>query len=206
VNRTKQLNPDMVFIIGDYLDGKIELKDETFAPLRQLNVPTFFVGGNHDEHTDLEAIKEKMRAAGVKVMENEVVEIENVQVVGLDYMKADDQAFDMHPSTGKQTIKKVLPGLKMNQEKPAILLHHSPVGVKYAKEQGIDLYLAGHVHAGQLFPITIISKLFFPYNSGLYEYEGLKIFVSQGAGTFGAPMRVGTKGEITLIALKPEVL
>jgi len=64
--------------------------------------------------------------------------------------------------------------------------------------------LAGHTHAGQLFPIKYIANLIFTYNKGLHDFKGTKIFVSQGAGTFGPPMRVGTKSEIAVITLKPE--
>jgi len=85
-----------------------------------------------------------------------------------------------------------------------VLLHHSPDGIKYANQHGVDLYLAGHTHAGQLFPIKYIAKLIFDYNKGLRDYNGTKIYVSQGAGTFGPPMRVGTISELTLLKLKPQ--
>jgi predicted MPP superfamily phosphohydrolase len=204
VHRTNRENVDLVFITGDYLDGKIALKNENFEPLKQLKVPKFFIGGNHDEYTGLVEIKAKMRDVGVRVMENEVVDLEPVQVVGLDYMMADDKAFDMHPSADRKTLKEVLPGLKIDGKKPAILLHHSPVGLKYAEESGIDLYLAGHTHGGQVFPVTIINKLLFPHNTGLSEYKTMQVFVSQGAGTFGPPMRLGTQSEIVLITLIPK--
>jgi predicted MPP superfamily phosphohydrolase len=203
VNRTNQQNVDMIFITGDYLDGKIALKDENFEPLKQLNAPIFFIGGNHDEYTGLEAVKNKMRGVGVIVMENEIHNFAGTQIVGLDYMIADKESFDMHPSAKKLTLKEVIQKLEIDSKKPTILLHHSPVGVQYASERGVDLYLAGHTHGGQVFPITLINKIFFPYSSGLFEYKNMKIFVSEGAGTFGPPMRVGTKSEITVITLKP---
>jgi hypothetical protein len=203
VNRTNRQDADMIFITGDYLDGKIALKDENFESLEQLNAPTFFIGGNHDEYTGLEAVKIKMRSVGVKVMENEIVNFDEIQIVGLDYMIADKDAFDMHPSAKKLTLKEVLQKLEMVSKKPTILLHHSPVGLQYASERGVDLYLAGHTHGGQVFPFTLINTLFFPYNSGLFDYQNMKVFVSEGAGTFGPPMRVGTKSEITVITLKP---
>ncbi|MFI3317379.1 MAG: hypothetical protein SNF93_07440, partial [Rikenellaceae bacterium] len=84
----------------------------------------------------------------------------------------------------------------------SILLHHNPVGATYAAENGINLYLAGHTHAGQLFPATLVAGLMFEYNKGLYEYdENMQIYVSQGTGTFGPPMRLGTHSELTIINL-----
>lgn len=84
------------------------------------------------------------------------------------------------------------------------MLHHSPDGVRYAHKKGVDLYLAGHTHAGQLFPITLIAGMIYKFNKGLYNYNGTKVFVSQGAGTFGPPMRTGTHSEITVVRLIPE--
>ena len=110
----------------------------------------------------------------------------------------------MHVNDNGHTIKNVLSTLNIFKEKPTVLLHHSPDGIKYANQHGVDLYLAGHTHAGQLFPIKYIANLLFAYNKGLHNFKGTQIFVSQGAGTFGPPMRVGTKSEIALLKLKPE--
>lgn len=86
---------------------------------------------------------------------------------------------------------------------PSILLHHNPVGAKYAAENGINLYLAGHTHAGQIFPATLVAKMMFEYNKGLYKYDdNMQIYVSQGTGTFGPPMRLGTHSELTILHLK----
>ena len=78
---------------------------------------------------------------------------------------------------------------------------HNPVGVEYINQQRVDLVLSGHTHAGQVFPATFIAKFVFPYNKGLHKYKNTYIYVSQGAGTFILPMRLGTFNEITLIRL-----
>ena len=119
-------------------------------------------------------------------------------------MRADSLASDMHAGGGHETIKTVLPRIQTDPGKPTILLHHSPDGIQYAHEKGVDLYLSGHTHAGQLFPINYIAGLLFKYKKGLHDYKGTRIFVSQGTGTFGPPMRLGTIAEIALITLKPE--
>ncbi len=118
-------------------------------------------------------------------------------------MLADDIAFDMHGAGKHATIKEILSELDINTDKPSILLHHSPDGIKYANEKGVDLYLAGHTHAGQLFPVNFLNELLFAYNKGLHDFNGTQIYVSHGAGTFGPPMRVGTRSEITLLTLVP---
>jgi len=67
-------------------------------------------------------------------------------------MKADDEAFDMHSSADVSTIKDVLLSVDIDKDKSSVLLHHSPDGIRYANAKGIDLYLTGHTHAGQMFP------------------------------------------------------
>ncbi len=183
-------------------DVKIKLNTEVISPFEKLEVPIYFVEGNHDGYTDSKRIKQELRESGIIVLENEVTNWGEFQIIGLDHMPADSQSVDIHAAGQRATMKAILPTLDIDKEKPSILLHHYPVGIKYASEQGIDLYLAGHTHGGQLFPINYIAKLMFPYNKGLYEYNGTRIFVSQGTGTFGPPLRVGTRSELAVLVLK----
>jgi hypothetical protein len=203
VDETNRQNPDVVFITGDLLDGKINLSEETLSPLKQLRAPIYFVEGNHDNYTDFQTIKKILRKMNVSVLENEITSLEGIQIIGLNHMMADETGFGMHAAQGYATIKSVLVDLEIVHESPSILLHHSPDGMKYVNEHGIDLYLAGHTHAGQLFPINYLNDLLFAYNKGLHNYNGTQIYVSDGAGTFGPPMRVGTRSEIALLKLIP---
>lgn len=78
--------------------------------------------------------------------------------------------------------------------------------MKVSNQSGINLQLSGHTHNGQMFPFNLIVKIFFPHINGLYEYENeiLKtyMYVSSGTGTWGPPMRLGSRFEITVINLK----
>ena len=202
VDMTMAENPDIVVITGDLFDGRVHLKQETLEPLMQLTVPVLFVEGNHDGYSGVEEIKGILREAGVRVLENEIVQMHGLQVVGLNHMPADDGAPSMHAGENKSTIRKVLGEMEIAPGLPSVLLHHSPDGIEYAVDKGIDLYLAGHTHGGQLFPVNYINDILFHFNRGLANHNGTKIFVSQGAGTFGPPMRVGTRSEIVLLHLK----
>jgi len=201
VEETNKQHVDYVFFTGDLFDGKIRLNQENLEPLTKLNAPVFFVEGNHDGYTGATDIKTMLRDIGVQVLENQVLELNGFQLIGLNHMLADENAFDMHAGSHNTTIKSTLAGLNTKPEMPSVLLHHSPDGIRYASEKGIGLYLAGHTHAGQLFPITLLNEWIFPYNKGLHKYGNTQIYVSPGAGTFGPPMRVGTRSEITLLIL-----
>jgi predicted MPP superfamily phosphohydrolase len=68
-----------------------------------------------------------------------------------------------------------------------------------------DLQLSGHAHKGQIFPFTVLVKLFFPMISGLYELpSGSSLYVNRGSGTWGPPMRVLSPPEVTVIDVVPE--
>ncbi|PVX49861.1 hypothetical protein C7377_1499 [Balneicella halophila] len=203
IEKTNAQNPDIIFFTGDYLDAVIALDDKFFSPLTRLNAPLFFVEGNHDVSTNAPAILRKAKRFGAKVLMNQMTDWNGIQIIGLNHMVADENSFSPHTSAEKSTIKKVLNQLAPNKEKPTILLHHSPDGIEYANKHGIDLYLTGHTHGGQLFPITILANYMFAYNKGLDHFKNTKIYVSQGIGTFGPPIRIGTKSEIVILHLTP---
>jgi len=205
VEKTQQKNIDVVFITGDLFDGTIRLNIEAVAPLKKLDVPVYFIKGNHEGYIDFNKMKAQLKGMGIIVLENEVSFWEEFQIIGLTHMLADNKSTKfMHATGNKATIKDVLPSLNINKDIPSILLHHGPDGIKYANEHGVDLFLAGHTHASQMFPLNFVGQLIFPYNKGLHNYKGTRIYVSQGAGTFGPPLRVGTMSEITVIILEPQ--
>ncbi len=83
-----------------------------------------------------------------------------------------------------------------------ILLAHQPRQVFEAAHADVDLQLSGHTHGGQLFPFNLLVKLQQPYVSGFHMHEGTGIYVSNGTGYWGPPMRVGAPAEITHIELR----
>ncbi len=195
--------PEMIFITGDLFDGRINLSEEVLEPMKKLRVPVYFVEGNHDGYTGVDRIKDYLRKQGVHVLENETEMLGELQIVGLNHMHADGQTRNMH-ANGGSTIQGTLDTMAIDQTSPTILLHHSPEGAKYAAANGVDLYLAGHTHGGQIFPVTLLNEILFPYNRGMNKYEEMQVFVSEGVGTFGPPLRIGTKSEIVVLDLKPK--
>jgi len=202
VKAANELEPNFVVITGDIADSRAALDRDMFAPLKELKYPAFFVYGNHDAPVGLDEVIKKMREKNITVMQNDVLVINGIKLVGINYMKADDSEYDPHQVTDK-TIKEILPTLDLSGDDPVVVLHHGPWGVEYMNEHGVDLVIAGHTHGGQIFPATLMAKMRFPYNRGLADYKGTHIYVSQGAGTFLARMRLGTSNEINLITLVP---
>ena len=208
VNKVLSTDAEAVVITGDLFDSSYNYSGQTLNPFRQLTerMPVWFVDGNHDIYTDDRGIKQALRERGVQVLENSCEEFNDsgLQIIGLNYMAGEANSF-MHstPRPGT-TIEEVLPGIEYDRERPTLLLHHNPVGVQAAEAEGIDLYLAGHTHGGQLFPVTLINDVMFGYNRGRYHVGEMQIYVSEGSGTFAMPMRLGTHSEITLHTLRPK--
>nr|WP_319998659.1 metallophosphoesterase [uncultured Draconibacterium sp.] len=203
VDKTNAQHPDVVFITGDLFDGKIRLNTKSLEPLKHLNAPVYFVEGNHDGYSGAKEVKDNLREIGVTVLENEVTHFNQIQIIGLNHMRADNSKEEIPEKRKRPSIRSVLDELNLFPGKPTVLLHHSPDGIEFANQHGVDLYLAGHTHNGQLFPFNFVVKMVYKYNKGLGNYKGTRIYTSQGVGTFGPPMRVGTKSEIVILKLKP---
>lgn len=205
VDRVNEAKPHIVFFTGDCFESWYNFSMETLEPLRQLKAPIYFVDGNHDTYVNADQAKELLRQIGVHVLENESTEYAGLQIIGLDYMVEDENAYDdMHAASGTETIKSVMQKMVLSDSLPTVVLHHSPMGAKYIEEAGADLFLAGHTHGGQLWPVTWINNQLFQFNRGLYRLNTLQVYTSCGSGTFGPPMRLGTVSEMTLIHLVPE--
>ena len=199
----KKLNPDVVFNTGDLFENRTHFTDgsDVLSAFRTLDVPHYFVYGNHDMWVGVENVIQRMIDANATVLLNEIAYFGELQIIGLNNMLPDSNSFDMHTTGSSETIESALNKLEIKVNHPTIVLHHRPDGVNYMQEKGANLLLAGHTHAGQIFPFIYIAKLIFGYNRGLYKYKTMDIYVSEGIGTLLTPVRFGTRSEITLIRL-----
>ncbi len=133
-----------------------------------------------------------MERAGIRILNNEKVEIRGLQVVGV-------HDAELHDS---QIFRAILQEAKLDRNRPSILLAHQPLNLTIPEEEGASLQLSGHTHGGQIWPWTVVAaRVHGPYNRGLNLFGKLQVLTSNGAGTWGAPMRVGTKSEIILIRM-----
>ena len=96
-----------------------------------------------------------------------------------------------------------LPDAPFDAKPLRILLNHVPNRLPIVEEAGVSLQLSGHTHGGQLFPFTwLIRRIFGKFTHGLHSFGGLQVLTSYGAGTWGPPMRVGTRPELVLLTFE----
>ncbi len=191
-NRIQQLKPDLVFIGGDLFDGGTVDLNGFMEPFSRISAPegVYFITGNHEEFFDHVQYLEAVRQAGITVLNNEMVNLKGLQIIGVDY----------RDSQNRQKYEMILNGIKINPNLPTILLKHSPTNLDIAHKKGITLQLSGHTHKGQIFPINFITGLVYHgYDYGFKKFGDLQIYTSSGVGTWGPPMRVGNIPEIVVI-------
>jgi len=87
----------------------------------------------------------------------------------------------------------------VDTSKPIILLDHQPYDLGVARDQGVDIHLAGHTHRGQLFPANLITDRIYENDWGYLKKGTMHSFVSSGFGTWGPPLRIGSRSEVMVI-------
>lgn len=195
VHMVMREKPDSVFIAGDLYDGTTIDAEKAAEPLAALHAPlgTFFVAGNHEQFGDDSKYLRAIARAGVRVLRNEKIDLEGLQVIGVPYR---DATHDGH-------LRSVLERAGVDRSRASILLTHAPDRPGIAAEAGISLQLSGHTHFGQFVPWTWFAKrMYRQYVYGLHRWGKMQIYTSSGAGTWGPPLRVGSKPEIVVFELQ----
>lgn len=192
VGKLQKLRPDVIFLPGDLFDGtKVDL-EKVAAPWKELS-PRFgmyFVTGNHEEFSDRTKYLQAVSGSGIRVLNNEKITVNGLQVVGVH----DSDAADA------EEFRSVLESAGVDRERASILLSHVPRGLGIAEKAGISLQVSGHTHGGQIFPFTWFTRrIFREYTYGLHQFGKLQIYTTCGTGTWGPPMRVGTRPEIVML-------
>ena len=92
-----------------------------------------------------------------------------------------------------------------------LLLAHAPEIYQTAADQGVDLYLSGHTHAGQirlpfLGAIKHNAKCPKEFRQGLWEHAQMRGYTTAGVGCSSVPVRFNCPPEIVLFELRRDAL
>jgi predicted MPP superfamily phosphohydrolase len=187
IKKINDQKPDLVLIIGDLFDGSRVDFSYVSKNLQLIKSKqgVYFVNGNHDGYFGTQLADELLSGGRVRVLKNEVVDIDGLQIIGIDYLR------------GTNMVEKLKNISKYDKNKYNVLLYHEPIQAEQNKSAGIDLQLAGHTHFGQIFPVGYLTKLLYgKYAYGLNKIEDFNIFTTSGVGGWGPAMRFGTDSEI----------
>lgn len=194
IARLRQLQPDAVFLSGDLFDGTTSGLDRLVADWSSYAPPLgiFYVTGNHDEFAERTIYLQAVEKAGVRVLNNEKIILDGIQLVGV------------HDSEGghPDVLREILRRAQIDPALPSILLSHQPRNLPIAEAAGISLQLSGHTHHGQYWPWNlVVVRVWGRFAYGLHQLGRLWVYTSSGAGTWGPPLRLGTRSEIVRLRL-----
>jgi predicted MPP superfamily phosphohydrolase len=184
--------PDAIFIAGDLYDGTAIDAKRAAAPLSKLTAPhgVYFVAGNHEQFGDDSKYLRAVEAAGVRVLTNEKVDADGLQIIGVPYNHA----------THNTHFASVLEGVGVDRKRASILLTHAPDHPEVAEAAGVSLQLSGHTHVGQFIPWSWMARrIYRQFVYGLSRIGKMQVFTSSGAGTWGPPLRLGSNPEIVVL-------
>jgi predicted MPP superfamily phosphohydrolase len=201
VARANALQPDLVALTGDLVDGTVANLREDIAPLGQLKAKhgVFAVTGNHEYYAGADAWIAEISSLGARYLRNERVTIGDA-AASFELAGVDDYSAHEWPGHGED-LAAATTGRDPN--KALVLLAHQPRQVKKAARHGVDLQLSGHTHGGQIWPWHYIVKV---QQGGLlagkYLHENTQLYVTRGCGYWGPPVRLFAPLEITKIVLR----
>lgn len=193
VHLIEETRPDIILIPGDLIDDYIEpfIKENMGEIVLNVRAPlgVYATLGNHDYYgNDNQRIVEEMEKLGIEVLTDEVIMLEDdIYIIG----RNDDTDKD------RENIPELVAAL--DPSKPMIMLDHQPNELDVAAENGIDLIVSGHTHRGQIFPGSLITNMLYENDYGWLKKGDMHSIVSSGFGTWGPPLRIGTRSEVVMI-------
>ena len=203
VARTNALRPDLVAVTGDLVDGTVAALRPVAAPLADLRARAgvYVVTGNHDYYSGVEAWIAELERLGLRVLRNERVSVPP----GADASESFDLAgIDDPTGRGFEGHGPDLSGALQGRDpaRALVLLAHQPSAFIEAAARGVGLQLSGHTHGGQIWPFHLFVRLQQPWLKGLIRRGAAQLYISEGTGYWGMPVRLASRAEIALITLR----
>jgi len=201
VELANEMKPDLVLLAGDVLDDSIEpfLRNRMSEVLGQLRAEhgVFAVLGNHEYYGGhVEQYVEEARKIGIRVLRDEAVEAAG----GLYVVGRKDKTAESADPEGRLSVAELTDGL--DARKPILLLDHQPTEFGKAAEAGADVLLSGHTHRGQFWPNHLFTRRLFELDWGYMRKGAMHVVVSSGFGSWGPPIRLGSRSEIVKLTIR----
>jgi len=198
VDAINAMDVDIIVCTGDLVDMQMDHLDGLGKLMSSLRARhgKYAIFGNHEALAGITESRAFIERVGFTLLSNSGITIDNaINLVGVDDPSVQGR---MHQSNvNEQALLR-----QFDNGLYTILLKHQPV-IEEKSAGYFDLQLSGHTHGGQIFPFGMLIHLFYKAPFGLSKLgDNSWLYVSRGTGTWGPPMRVCARPEITLIQLE----
>lgn len=191
VTQVNALSADIVVFTGDLADVQSGQADVHLRILKNIQARKgkFAISGNHDFYNGYTGFQDMLDTMGFTLIDNTCIALEDLYIAGIS--DQDGHRFGY----SRPAIAEVL--AQRRETWPTILLDHRPDQFKKNVDAKVDFQLSGHTHGGQMPPWNLIVKLWYTFSAGLYAFKNSQIYISKGTGTWGPPIRLFAKSEVT---------
>jgi uncharacterized protein len=195
-----ELNPDIVFIPGDFVDDRAEtLKLEGIGGSLSKIKTKYGVFASTGNHEYINGIKGTSKF----ITDNRINLIRDSSLLVADSFTLaarEDGSKNNFTGEPRKSLQEIMNSVDRNY--PVILLDHTPFKLEEAAANGVSLQLSGHTHHGQMFPLNFITKIIYEVSWGYKKKNDTHFYISCGVGTWGPPVRLGSNSEIINLKIR----
>jgi uncharacterized protein len=200
VLKINDLKADVVFIPGDFVDERAvtlmqERIGESLSKIKA-NYGVFASTGNHEFINGIKGTGRFITDNGINLIRDSSLKIANSFIL----VARDDSSKTSFTGEPRKSLAELMS--KIDRNYSVILLDHTPFKLEEAKVNGVSLQLSGHTHHGQMFPLNFVTNIIYEVSWGYKKKGDTHYYVSCGVGTWGPPVRLGSKPEIVNLKIK----
>ncbi len=202
VKTINSLRPDLVLLPGDIVDEDVApvIKQNLGEALTKIEsrFGVYGVTGNHEYIGGVERACDYLTSHDIVILRDQSIKIaDSIYIVGREDLSKNRLA-----GKKRRELSEIM--REVDTRCPVILMDHQPSALNEAAKQGVDLQLSGHTHKGQLWPINYIVHAIYELDWGYKKIGDTHYYVSSGVGTWGPPIRIGSRSEIVQIQIEFE--
>jgi hypothetical protein len=198
IDQIDSMNPDLIAVTGDLVDGHAGTVQAMVPTLRTLTAPrgVYSILGNHEFYAGANRCRKLMRASGFTVLDASAVEV----MPGLWIAGVPDNGRGEITNGSNGPLESALS--RVGEGDAVIFLQHAPGNEEAIAAAGVGLMLDGHTHGAQIWPAHYLVRREYPHLAGVFTVGAMTQIVSRGAGRWGPPMRLFAPSDIYRITLR----
>jgi uncharacterized protein len=200
IDMANETRANIALVTGDLITRPGDPLDACLRQLARLRAEAGVLGclGNHEVYTRTQDyVTAYGRRIGIQFLRHQAKQLRfgnaAINFAGVDYQR-------MHNPYLIGAERLIAPNA-LN-----VMLSHNPDVFPVAAAQGYDLTISGHTHGGQIDVEILhqhidVARYFTPFVKGLYRRGNSSVYVSNGLGTIGVPVRLGCPPEVSVLRL-----